>query len=265
MSKGFGDPNIGGLGFGDPSGLPPLLEQGFGSPDQLPLRARILGARTEYPHTGGAEIRIAGEFADLPRDMIYRARANIGGVGVYLFSGRAGRGSDLRAERRELVCYSPPAPVGDYDLTLLWGDQFAFSETLSGALKIVPRNRGAEKYALRALWPAQYPTGPRRSGLDPIDAGATVPPLAVLENILLSAGGMLQELGGAPQTVLSSPASRGDTILSVESRLGFSSGSVWVGSEKYQYTSDNNPLQITLLLPLLSDHAEKTEVAHANF
>ena len=257
--KGYGDLEAGGLGYGDPTPLNPVLERGYGSPSQI-IRFEIAGGSVDVSHLGGSEIRLIGL---IPRDLQpYRASIEIGSEEVFLYSGQAGQGYDLNLDRDALICFSPPAPVATYDLKIRYGASFLQEIVLSNAVNVRVRNRSNETYLLRSLFPSHYNTGARTSLQDKIlDGSIREQEQAPLSTILNTAGILLQELSSSPMTVLTSPALRGATLLSVESVLGFaSSGRLWLGSVLMSYTLQNNSIQLNS--PLKFDVAQGEEIVY---
>jgi len=255
--KGFGDPVAGGLGFGDPEHLTPLAERGFGDPDDVDLYVVDLETRTVY-HTGGAEVIIRGVlFSSLAP---YRAELIINNTPHYLHSGEAGQGAELYPDRGALYCYTPPAPVGVYPLVLRFGPAYGQSVTLS--LEVKADNRGAERYRLRELFPSHYKTGPRASSLDPLDRGLATKEEGPLALLLDTAGRVFQEIAGASFTITRATAARGETLIQLESSLGFKlNGRAWVGAELLSYTLDRS--QDALIVEALKNPVrEGEEVIH---
>jgi hypothetical protein len=230
--KGYGDLEAGGLGYGDPTPLNPVLERGYGSPSQI-IRFEIAGGSVDVSHLGGSEIRLIGL---IPRD--------------------------LQPYRDTLICFSPPAPVATYDLKILYGANFLQEIVLSNAVNVRVRNRSNETYLLRSLFPSHYNTGARTSLQDKIlDGSIREQEQAPLSTILNTTGILLQELSSSPMTVLTSPALRGATSLNVESVLGFaSSGRLWLGSVLMSYTLQNNSIQLNS--PLKFDVAQGEEIVY---
>lgn len=256
--KGFGDPSIGGLGFGDPEPLTTsIAELGFGDPDNVDLYVVDIETRTVY-HTGGAEVIIRGIFFDALAP--YRAELTVNNTPLYFHSGEAGRGFELYPDRGTLYCYAPPSPVGIYPLVLRFGQDLSQSVTLS--LEVKADNRGAERYRLRELFPSHYQTGPRASSLDPLDLGQEVMDEGPLALLLDTAGRVFQELAGAALTIARERAERGATRIKVESSLGFAlSGRVWVGSELLAYTLDRAQDEL-IVNPLYNPVNEGEEIIH---
>jgi len=257
--KGYGDLEIGGLGYGDPSPINPILERGYGSPSQI-LRLEISGGTIDVSHLGGSQVRLIGL---IPSDLQpYRVLMTVDSEDVYLYSGKAGQGSDLILDRDVLVCFTPPAPVGVYDLKIRYGTGFFQEIVLSNVINVMVRNRSNETYLLRSLFPSHYNTGARTSLLDKaLDGSIREEEQAPLSTILDTAGMLLQEISSAPVTVLTAQASRGATSLSVESVLAFaSSGRLWLAGGLYDYTLQSNSIQLSS--PLKMDVAQGEEVIY---
>jgi hypothetical protein len=222
--KGYGDLEIGGLGYGDPTPINPILERGYGSPSQI-LRLEISGGTIDVSHLGGSQVRLIGL---IPSDLQpYRALMTVDSEDVYLYSGKAGQGSDLILDRDVLVCFTPPAPVGVYDLKIRYGTGFFQEIVLSNVINVMVRNRSNETYLLRSLFPSHYNTGARTSLLDKVLDGSI----------------------------------REEESLSVESVLAFaSSGRLWLAGSLYDYTLQSNSIQLSS--PLKHDIAQGEEVIY---
>lgn len=257
MSQGYGDYDIGGLGFGDPSPSSPVAELGYGDPSEIDAYNIRIDTRDIY-HTGGAEVIIDGIILE---DLApYRAEITVNNTPVYFSSGEAGRGYELYPDRGRLFCYSPPAPVGTYPLIIRYGVSYAQSVSLS--ITYHADNRGSERYILRRMFPAHYATGSRDFSLDALDLGLTVADEGVLELLTDTAGRILQEIAGQAQTITRTRAERGDTALECESTLGFSDeGYIWVNGEKLAYTLANNDT-LSLSSPLARYVREGEMVTH---
>ena len=257
--KGYGDLETGGLGYGDLTPLNLILERGYGSPSQI-LRLEIASGSIDVSHLGGSQVRLIGL---IPTDLQpYRASISIDNEEVYLYSGQAGQGSDLNIDRDALICFTPPAPVGLYDLKIRYGTGFFQEIVLSNVINVMVRNRSNETYLLRSLFPSHYNTGARTSVLDKVlDGSIREDKQAPLSTILDTAGMLLQEISSAPVTVLTGQASRGATSLSVESVLAFAlSGRLWLAGSLYDYTLQSNSIQLSS--PLKIDVAQGEEVIY---
>ena len=159
--KGYGDIEAGGLGYGDIPTNTPVLERGYGSPEEVDIYYIQLGDRDIY-HNGGAELVIDGLIFDSLAP--YQASISTPEGVKYFHSGKAGQSFNLYPVRGLLHCYSPPAPVGSYTLTLRYGLNFSQSTNLP--LQYSNDNRGQERYRTSSLFPAHYSAGPRACELD---------------------------------------------------------------------------------------------------
>jgi len=256
--RGYGDPESGGLGYGDPDSLAgSVLERGYGSPNQEALiYLELRSARVH--HRGGAKIQLTGPLSD---DLApYRLSIDVDGVTTYLYSGIAGQGPDLIKRRGDLEAYTPPAPAGSYTITLHCGPNFLTTYTVGTALVIEPDNRGEERYIARRLPPSFYSTGARFSGLDPLDLATSAPERPpYLHQILDVFGRISQTHVGSAQTVLARDHARGETALELESLLALpDNGQVSIDTHLYSYSISGS--QLTLSTGLKRDLPQLSEV-----
>lgn len=256
--RGYGDPESGGLGYGDPDSLAgSVLERGYGSPNQEALiYLELRSARVH--HRGGAKIQLTGPLSD---DLApYRLSIDVDGVTTYLYSGIAGQGPNLVKRRGDLEAYTPPAPAGSYAITLHCGPNFLTTYTVGTALVIEPDNRGEERYIARRLPPSFYSTGARFSGLDPLDLATSAPERPpYLHQILDIFGRISQEHVGSAQTVLARDHARGETALELESLLALpDNGQVSIDTHLYSYSISGS--QLTLSEGLKRDLPQLSEV-----
>ena len=243
--RGYGDPESGGLGFGDPESLAGVaLERGYGSPNQEALLYLELRS-SKVHHRGGAKVQVTGSLSDNLSP--FRLSIQVEGVLTYLYSGIAGQGPNLIKRRGDLEAYTPPAPAGSYTITLHCGPNFAQAYTIGTALKIEADNRGGERHLARRLPPSFYETGARFNGLEPVDFAVSKPVRPpYLHQILDIFGRISQEHVGSPQTVLSRDHARGETDLSTESTLSFpDSGVVSVDGRRYTYTHSGSQIVLS--------------------
>jgi hypothetical protein len=263
MLQGYGDPDAGGLGYGDPEPAAPLLEEGYGDP-YAPLLIELLSAG-DLPHQGGAPLELGGL---IPLHLApYRAAITRADTGeqVFFYSGRAGQGANLYPLRDRLTCFSPRAPAGVYTLRLFYGPGFTSRLDLVGAITIAPTARLRPRYALARAFPSLYATGARDLSDSPLDdASATPPAPGALEGLIDAAALVIGGLGTAAATIASASAERGAELISVESTLGFSpEGRAWIGGGLYSYTL-SAPLALSISPPLSAPIDTGAEVyAHA--
>lgn len=263
MLGGYGDPEAGGLGYGDPEPDAPLLEEGYGDPYGA-LSVHVLSAGT-LPHQGGALFELGGL---IPLELApYRAsitRADTGAQ-VFFYSGRAGQGADLYPERGRLTCFSPRAAASTYTLTLFYGAGFASRIELIGAVTVAPSPRLRPRYALARAFPSLYATGARALTDRPIDDASTTPPApGALEGLIDAAALIIGGLGTGAATLTTAGAARGASAVSVEATLGFGeAGRAWIGGALYGYQV-TAPLTLTLTPTLSAPLDAGAEVlAHA--
>jgi len=242
--RGYGDPEAGGLGYGDPESLAGTVEElGYGDPSQEALIYLELRDSRAH-HRGGAPLHFAGPLSDHLAP--YRLSIDVGGVTTYLYSGIAGQGFDLLKRRGELEAYSPPAPAGSYTITLHCGPNFGLQFPLSTPLIIEPDNRGNQRYSARRSAPHLYQTGARYNALDPLDLATMKPQRPpYMHQILDIFGRLTQELSGAPQTVLARDHQQGETALELESLYSFAlKGEVIIEGDLYPYTISGSQLTL---------------------
>tara|TARA_Y100000114_G_C11754172_1_gene325983 strand:+ start:1012 stop:1800 length:789 start_codon:yes stop_codon:yes gene_type:complete len=240
--RGYGDHEIGGLGFGDPESLAGVvLELGYGSPNQeasvyLELRS------SKVHHRGGAKVQVTGSLS--PSLSPFRLSIQINGVLTYLYSGIPGQGPNLLKRRGDLEAYTPPAPSGTYTMTLHCGPNFSQSYSIATPLLIVPDNRGDERFFACRLPPSFYQTGARFNALKNVDLASSKPTRpSYLHMILDIFGRISQEHAGSPQTVLSRDHARGETDLSTESTLSFpANGIVSIEGRRYNYSHSGSQI-----------------------
>lgn len=261
--QGYGDPDAGGLGYGDPEPVTPLLEEGYGDP-YAPLLIELLSAG-DLPHQGGAPLELGGL---IPLHLApYRAAITRADTGeqVFFYSGRAGQGADLYPRRDRLTAFSPRAAAGVYTLRLFYGPGFTSRLDLVDALSIAPTARLRPRYALARAFPSLYATGPRALTDRPIDTASTTPPApGALEGLIDAAALIIGGLGTGAATLTTAGAARGSSSLSVEATLGFpAAGRAWIGGELYAYEI-TAPLTLTITPTLSAPLDAGAEVlAHA--
>jgi hypothetical protein len=244
-AAGFGDPTAAALGFGDPFEVLGL-DAGFGDPYDT-LSAELSASTRTAPHTGGAPVEIRGQLPAGP----CRVQLTIEGTPRELYSGRAGQGSILYPRRGGVLRgYTPPAPAGSYQLTLLYGPSLSQSLILSEALEVVPAARLAERYQLARYFPALYASGPRTYEQQPIDPATKTPTRGALELIIETAAALATGTARPSSvTTADTPAGEGLT-LELESVLGFPErGRVWIAghAEPVAYELASAPRSLTLL------------------
>lgn len=263
MLQGYGDPEAGGLGYGDPDPDAPLLEEGYGDPYGA-LSVRVLSTG-DLPHQGGAPFEMGGL---IPLHLApYRAAITRADTGeqVFFYSGRAGQGADIYPERGRLKCFSPRAAAGTYTLALFYGPGFTSRLDLVGAVTVAPTARLRPRYALARAFPSLYATGPRALTDRPIDTASTTPPApGALEGLIDAAALVIGGLGTGAATLTTAGAARGASALSVEATLGFGeAGRAWIGGEFYRYQV-TAPLTLTITPTLSAPLDAGAEVlAHA--
>ena len=240
--RGYGDPESGGLGYGDPESFAGVVgERGYGSPNQEALLYLELRS-SKVHHRGGAKVQVTGSLSDNLSP--FRLSIQVNGALTYLYSGIAGQGPNLIKRQGDLEAYTPPAPAGNYTITLHCGPNFSQTYTVGTSLKIEPDNRGDERFFSCRLPPGFYQTGARFNALQPLDLAASKPARpSYLHMIFDIFGRISQEHVGSPQTVLSRDHARGETALSTESTLAFpDSGVVSVGGTRYTYTHSGSQI-----------------------
>ena len=258
---GYGDPNHNGLGYGDPTPLtsPYPLELGYGDPTRQVI-IEVSKNSQRLPHLGGAPIFLNGI---IPIDRgPYRVKAQIGNEQVFLYSGQAGKGYDLTPLRDELLCFSPPAPAGSYNLVIMYGPHFTDSLTIPNGLNIQPATRNLFGYITKTLYPKFYKTGPKNNEQQQIDTAINKPAQRGPLELLIDAFSFsAQEIGGRLQTATTAETQKGQTLLQVESVLGFpQNGIVYISNKEYAYTLENNNLRLSTAP--LKTIPEKEQVYH---
>jgi hypothetical protein len=256
--NGYGDPNAGGLGFGDPNPDYPLDDLGFGDPYYSDPDSLVLYAVTDrINHTGGAEVVLKGEALEAYAP--FQITVTVDNKPLLFHSGYAGQSFNIYPNRDILYCYAPPAPVGVYTLKVKYGVNFSNEKTLS--IQYVTDNKGHERYHLRSLFPAHFETGARASILDPLDEGSRLKEESALQNLTDTIGRVFQELAGVAMTRTRSYSERASTFIEVESVLGFpSQGYVWVANEKLKYTL--NQTTKTLIVSALKNPIRELEAVY---
>jgi len=195
--NGYGDPDIGGLGFGDPNPDTPIADLGYGDPFYSnPDNLGIHVVTNQVNHTGGAEVILKGE--NLSAFAPFQISVVVGNKNLLFTSGFAGQGFAIYPYRNDLYCYAPPAPVGTYPLKIKYGVHFSNEKILT--IKYVTDNKGYERYHYRSLFPSHYQTGARASALDILDEGEIVREESALENLTDTIGRVFQEVSGVAMT-----------------------------------------------------------------
>jgi hypothetical protein len=256
--RGYGDPESGGLGYGDPASLSgSVLERGYGSPDQEALiYLELRSARVH--HRGGAKVQLTGPLSD---DLgPFRLSISIDSVTTYLYSGIAGQGPNLIKRRGDLEAFTPPAPAGSYTITLHYGPNFLQTVNIATPLIVEADNRGDERYLARRLPPAHMSTGARANGLEPVNLATSKPTRPPYLHMILDIFGRIsQEHIGSAQTILARDHTRGETALELESLLALpDDGRVSIDGDLYSYSISGS--QLTLSQGLKRDLPELSEV-----
>ncbi len=256
--KGYGDIYLGGLGYGDITNVTPILERGYGSPFLGDLYF-LESTHTKVYHNGGAEIVISGlVFEDLAP---YQASINLNGQILYFDSGVAGQGFNVYPQRGKLYFYSPPAPVGAYSLNLRYGLNLTQSTLLN--IDYVNDNKGVERYRTNKLYPAHFATGARASELDPINLGVSVPEEPFLVTLNDTVGRVFQEIGGNAMSRTINHTARGESVLTLESVLGFKPvGFCYVNKDLLTYTLNTPNSSLILDSPLKQAVREGAQIHH---
>lgn len=242
---GYGDPSINGLGYGDPT--PPTSpypqELGYGDPTRQ-IIIEVDSSSRNLPHLGGAPIFLRGIIPE--ENGPYRVKALIGSEQVFLYGGQAGKKYDITPNRNELICFSPPAPAGSYNLVILYGPHFTDSLTITNGLNIKPAMRNNLGYATKALYPRFYTTGPKNNEQQELDTASTAPnQRGPLELLIDSFAFQAQSIAGRLQTATTAETPPGQTLIQAESALGLpSTGSVYIANKKYTYTLENENLRL---------------------
>lgn len=232
------------VGFGSPISSSNVgREMGFGSPNDPTLfPMSIQGDAVKIGDDGGVLLYIFGNWFnefDSPRPSY---------VGAFTVSfinqstsestlGLGGRASNknecfTNLLQTRIEVYVPPLKRGSYNIKVEWKE--TNTALILSAFQVVPRNKVSEVYELRKFLPSFYQAGSREISKDPVNES---PIYANLEGITRSIGQQIAFLSGKLQTVSTSTFSLTDTVLNVETTLGFkSSGSIKVNGYTLNYT-----------------------------
>lgn len=257
MTIGYGDPVEGGLGYGDPSPIDPVLDLGYGDPSFLLSSLFSLSEGNIVYHTGGAEVIISGSIVD--EQAPYQLYIEVDGTRKYFYGGSAGEGFNIYPNNNVLICYAPPAPVGSYTVFIKYG--IAFSQNSSLNITYATDNKGYERYNLRSYFPSHYKTDARFSNLDSLDEGIILQDETNLGLITDTIGRVFQEISGSALTRTRSFTARGSTHIELESILGLENqGEVWIRGELLSYSLDKPNKKLILADKVRSNIKEKEEV-----
>lgn len=257
MAIGYGDPVEGGLGFGDPSPIDPILDFGYGDPSFFLSSLFSFSKGNIVYHTGGAEVVISGSILD--EQAPYQLYIEVDGVRKYFYGGIAEEEFNVYPKNNTLFCYSPPAPVGSYTVFIKYG--VAFSQTSSLTITYATDNKGYERYNLRSYFPSHFKTGARFSNLDSLDEGAVLQSETNLGLITDTIGRVFQEISSSALTRTRSFTARGSNHIALESILGLEDeGEVWILGELLSYSLDKYNKKLILAEAVRYNIKEKEEV-----
>lgn len=220
---GFGDyswspPVAINIGFGDSFSTGVGRQTGFGDPFDNALTPMAVDVDV-IGNDGGARLAIFGAF--LP-NVEYEVSLSRNSVEYPCFGG-VSSSVGVFYQRGRLTCYAPKLEQGIYDLVVS-------GQTLSNAIRVVPRNKAREVYSLKRLTPSFFKVGARESSADHAQD------FSVMESLIMAVGQSLQEFHGKPLTNLTSEWVWSDSVISVETTLGFpQSGLISVGGHILSY------------------------------
>lgn len=250
MSRGFGDPanetsttalTLPSWGWGD---VPPAtwdastVDYGWGGARLSAFPSYLALDTVNIGNDGGYAIQIRGDFprrgaSARRRPSGFSVVLRAGGTDYACHSGLISQGfscvTDLKAQ--VLRGYSPEITIGSYDVIV----GFDGTEQNAGSINVLHHTRTREEYALRDALPSVYATGPRRLELD-LETSAKK---STINTLTRAWGQSIAEFSSSgPLTRLSSPFADGDSVVDVESTLGFrDSGQAWVSGVLIAYTS----------------------------
>lgn len=218
-------------------------DTGFGSPfDPHNAALEIPGEFALVPDDGGVQLEIMGEWLNLIDD---GAATGFAIFRVTIVNQETGEETFAMGDSDATTCITdfyrtrvfagvPPLPRGTYDLHLSWNEGLN-TAIITDAFTVVMRPRSQETYNIKQMVPSFFKTGPRdfteeRDGLYKQESNVGA--------LLGSCGQILQPIVGRPTTSLRSAFTRNDTVLEVESTLGFpDEGRVFVDGYAMTYTS----------------------------
>lgn len=250
------------------------VDYGWGSDHGDDAPAYVVSASQRLADDGGYLIEIAGVWPRLGASPRQRPTGftvtliDAQNVRWPCYSGRAGQGficsADLRGQT--LSAYTPPAPVGVYDV------EVSYAETTihAGQVTLSRRTRTREEYALRAALPSVFATGARALEYEPLltssAPSADRETHSALSTLLRVAGQSLAEFSAqGVVTRLTAELAPSDTSLTVESALGLPpQGAVRVGGTLITYASVSGDTLNGLTRPLGQPYTltAGSEVAH---
>ena len=231
-------------GFGTPT--PPDIgasrDTGFGSPfDSTNLAVEIPGDLVQIPDNGGVTLRFVRDWSVTAGDFPVERRY-LGAFKVELIERATGtvtlaqgsRSKDCFTNYRQdnLLAYVPPLPRGAYDIRITW--EQINSIYIEDAIEVVPRARCEQAYSMRTHLPSWTKRGAYRVEDEIIDIYKRGSNLQALTQ---SIGDALQVLNGRPTTGTTAEFTRGDTVLNVDSTLGFPEvGALFIEGLRFTYT-----------------------------
>lgn len=231
-----------GFGSPTPSVIGLSRDTGFGSPyDNANLAVEIPGDLVQIPDNGGVTLRLVRDWSVTAGDFPVERRY-LGAFKVQLIERATGettyaqgrRGTDCftNYRRDNLLAYVPPLPRGAYDIRITW--EQVNSIYITDAIEVVPRARCEQAYSIRTHLPSWTQRGAYRVEDEAIDIykrGSN------LEALTQSIGDALQVLNGRPTTGTTAEFTRGDSVLSVDSTLGFpETGALFIEGLRFTYT-----------------------------
>lgn len=231
-----------GFGTPTPTVIGASRDTGFGSPfDSSNLTVEIPGELVQIPDNGGVTLRFVRDWSATAVDFS-RERRYLGAFKVELIERATGtitlalgsRNRDCFTNYRQdnLLAYVPPLPRGAYDIRISW--EQINSIYIEDAIEVVPRARCAEAYSIRTHLPSWSKRGAYRVEdeiIDIYERGSN------LQALTQSIGDALQDLNGRPTTGTTSGFTRGNSILHVDSTLGFpDAGALFIEGLRFTYT-----------------------------
>jgi len=241
---GFGSPTPLDLDSGEP--VIQGRDTAFGSPyDNITAQAYLSGEFDLIPDDGGVVLEINSEWylagfnVDVQRRFapLFPFAAtfiNQGSGTVYNAIGETGNSCITNAAQTVLYAGVPPLPHGTYTVKVEWFDGTR-SLTITDAFTVSFRARCVQAYGLRKHLPSWFATGP--SSLSSEVIGEFEGYDSNIEAITKTLGDMLQRLHGRQTTALSNTFTRGESVLYVESTVGYpSTGKLAVRGHFLSYT-----------------------------
>ena len=245
---GFGSPvytpapALNDLGFGSPFN-PQARNVGFGSPVDPALTPIELASGGEVVgDDGGTRLDIDGTWYDIAPEpvpshssafTVHFIHAVSGAITPALAGYLGGTGGQVFTDvsQRVIHAYVPPLAHGVYNIRVTHSTGVIM---LTGAFRVITRNRAAEVYGLRKSLPAFYKCGAVTAVNETLDP---LPDYTNLEAVTRSIGQVLQRFKGRQFTLLTQDWSEGQAVLHVESTLDFeNTGAVRAGEMTFTYT-----------------------------